>query len=96
MVADAAVTQDLAQELRVPESAAAYRDVIESLPELVRTQATCLSALAEDLDERGGPGLQRTVASMHELADAMEAAVDPAEQAALVFAEEADFWLGGG
>jgi hypothetical protein len=95
MTAEAAVTQELAHELRIPESAAAYRDVIESLPELMRTQATCLTALAEDLSERAGPGLQETVAAMHELANAVEGAVDPAEQAALAFAQEADFWLSG-
>ena len=96
MAADAAITQDLAHQLRVPESAADYRDIIESLPELVRTQAQCLQALVEDLSARGGPGVQDTVGSLHELAEALGSAVDPAEQAALSFAEEADFWLGGG
>ena len=95
MAADAAITQDLAHQLRVPESAADYRDIIESLPELVRTQAECLQALVEDLSGRGGPGVQGTVSSLHELADALQGAIDPAEQAALAFGEEAGFWLGG-
>jgi hypothetical protein len=95
MTAEAAITQDLARELSIPESAAGWRDIIESLPELVRTQAQALSALADALDEQAGPGLEATVGQMKELAEIMGNAVDPAEQAAVAFGEEAGFWLGG-
>lgn len=95
MAADAAVTQELAHQLRVPESAADYRDIIESLPDLMRTQGECLTALAEDLSNRGGAGVQDTVGSLHELSAALGSATESAEQAALAFGEEAEFWLGG-
>jgi hypothetical protein len=95
LMAEAAVTQDLANELRVPENAHGYRDIIESLPELVRTQAECLNTLAEDLSERGGPAVEQTVGYLHDLAKALGEAVEPAELAALKFPEEAEFWFSG-
>jgi hypothetical protein len=93
MAYEAAVVQDLASELRTPESAAEWRDIIETLPGLHQMLAERYHALGEALSEQGGPSVQGTVAALHELAQA--AGADAAEQVALAFSDEAAFWLGG-
>ena len=93
MADEAALVEDLANELRVPDGFAGFRDIIETLPELHRMLAERYLALAEALSEQAGAAVMATVSALHELAGGC--GVDGAEQVALAFDDESRFWRGG-
>jgi hypothetical protein len=91
---EGALAQDLEHELRDPEDAGVFADLIEGLPEIFRVLAERLPALAENLSEQAGPTVTKTVAALHDMGSAAQAGLTAAEQAALDFAEESAFWRG--
>lgn len=84
---------ELAQAPFIPLTPQALRELIEGFPEFWRLLAEHLRSLAGYADGEL-PGLTGTAEGIADMAAAAGAAQDAAEQAALAFAQEAEFWLG--